>query len=140
MRYSSLPSSFWLFLAGLWLLVTTLAHLEFSLWLVRERTSLGGSFSYKDYVPAVATLAGGALLLWLAYGIHKARWRSPVLLYWLVWGICVALVDGYLPPLACGYSLYLALCTQDVCFIQLILARLRRFPVLRELHQFRRMR
>jgi glycosyltransferase involved in cell wall biosynthesis len=96
MRLRSPTPVFWIVLACLWFLVTTLAHLEFSLWLVRERTSLGGSFSYKDYVPVVATISGATLLAWLAYDLHKARWRSPVILYWLIWGVCVLLVDAYL--------------------------------------------
>lgn len=95
-RYPSLPPVFWITLAGLWFVSTTLAHLEFSLWLVRERTSLSGSFSYKDYVPAIVMIAGVALLAWLTYDLHRARWRSPVIFYWLTWGVCVALVDGYL--------------------------------------------
>lgn len=83
----------WMALAFIWFVSALLGHLEFSLWLVRERGSWSGSFSYKDYVPGIALAAGLALLAWLLFQLRAARWRSPVVFYWIFWWLCVFLVD-----------------------------------------------
>ena len=96
MRHSSRLRCIWGLLAFTWFVATMLGHLEFSLWLVRERPSLTGTFSYKNFVPDILVAAGLALAGWLLLGLRQTRWRSPVIYYWFLWGGSVALVDRYL--------------------------------------------
>jgi hypothetical protein len=91
-----------------WLLVvtyfiaTSLGHLKFSLWLVRNRTGSWGTWSLRHAVPYVVILGAVLLLAWL---VRRAA-RNPqavraALPYWAVWLACVALTDRFLT-----YSIY----------------------------------
>lgn len=89
--------------AALYFVVTTLAHLAFSLWLVAERTATwhGQTFqySYRDAMPWLLPVVALALLAWLVRDAlrHGTRQRTPVVAaYWLLWVGCVAAVDRWL--------------------------------------------
>ncbi|MDP3520544.1 MAG: hypothetical protein Q8S02_07965 [Hydrogenophaga sp.] len=89
--------------AALYFVVTTLAHLEFSLWLVGTRTATWQGqtvqYSYRDAMPYLLPVAALALLAWLVRDAlrHGTRPRIGIVAgYWLLWGACVAAVDRWL--------------------------------------------
>lgn len=89
--------------AALYFVVTTLAHLEFSLWLVAERTATWQGqtvqYSYRDAMPYLLPVVALALLAWLVRDVlrHGTRQRNTVVAgYWLLWAGCVAAVDRWL--------------------------------------------
>lgn len=89
--------------AALYFVVTTLAHLEFSLWLVGPRTAtwqgLTFQYSYRDAMPYLLPVVALALLAWLVRDAlrHGTRQRIAIVAgYWLTWAGCVAAVDRWL--------------------------------------------
>ena len=91
-----LDSRRWYVLAALYFIVISLGHLEFSLWLVKQRQFENTSYALKDFVPAIAAASAFSLVLWVA---HIARRHARPYLWtinWLVWFGCIALVDRFL--------------------------------------------
>lgn len=89
--------------AALYFVVTTWAHLAFSLWLVAPRTATwqGQTFaySYRDAMPWLLPVAAVALLAWLVRDALRHGTRQRVALvagHWLLWAGCVAAVDRWL--------------------------------------------
>lgn len=89
--------------AALYFVVTTLAHLEFSLWLVGPRTATWQGqtiqYSYRDAMPYLLPVVALALLAWLVRDAlrHGTRQRIVIVAgYWLLWAVCVAAVDRWL--------------------------------------------
>lgn len=96
----------WLLAALAYFLVTSLSHLEVSLWLVKQRTGSQGSFAFKDFAPDAAVAAGAVLAAWLAYQAWKAVRPWPVLALWALLAVCVGLVDRFLTFSAAEYAHY----------------------------------
>lgn len=73
-----------------------LAHLQFSLWLVRGRDTLFGRMAFADLVPPLAGLAGVVLLVTIARQLRRddRPWLTAGL--WLLWCLCAVLVDQFL--------------------------------------------
>jgi hypothetical protein len=85
----------WIALAGYFVAVS-LGHLEFSLWLVRQREGAFGAYAFKDFVPFIAVAGGVGLALWIGLQARRAARPGPVLGYWAFWALCVALFDRFL--------------------------------------------
>ncbi len=90
-------------IAWRWLLVTLvyyvtvcLAHLQFSLWLVRQRSSFFGRMALADLVPGLAVAAGLALLGWIAWQLRCSARPRLTAAMWLLWLLCVVLIDQFL--------------------------------------------
>lgn len=93
----------WGTLASLYFLLTTWAHLVFSIWLVspRQFTWQGQTigYSFRDALPWLLPLVALAMLVWLVGEArhHGTRRRGLVVAtYWCLWGACVAAVDRWL--------------------------------------------
>lgn len=93
---SRLGQSAWWLLTLSYYVTVCLAHLQFSLWLVRRRDGFFGRIAFADLVPGVAVVLGLLLVGWIALQLrHGARaWRTGGL--WLLWLVLAALVDGFL--------------------------------------------
>lgn len=96
----------WWLAIAVYYVAASLGHLEFSLWLVRQREGLFGPFAFKDFVPFVAVVAGAALALWVGMQARRAARPGPVLCYWAFWVLCVALFDRFLTFSANEYAHY----------------------------------
>lgn len=96
----------WLLAALAWFSVTSLAHLEISLWLVRPRVGSTGSFAFKDFAVEAAIVGGVGLAVWLTYQARKAVRPWPVLALWALLALCVGLVDRFLTFSAAEYAHY----------------------------------
>jgi hypothetical protein len=86
---------------------TSLGHLEFSLWLVRNRTWGGMTFAYKEAVPWLAI--GGAIVLsaWIVQRMRARREAAGAMgCFWIGWGACVALNDRFLTYSVNEYAHY----------------------------------
>lgn len=86
---------------------TSLGHLEFSLWLVRNRTWGGMTFAYKEAVPWLAI--GGAMVLfaWIVLRMRARREAASAMgCFWVSWGACVALNDRFLTYSVNEYAHY----------------------------------
>lgn len=95
----------WLAIAGYFSAIS-LGHLRFSLWLVQPRTTDFGAFAFKDLVPFVAVASGLALAAWLFQRTLRSPRPGPVLGYWAIWVLCVALSDRYLTFSTAEYAHY----------------------------------
>jgi len=89
--------------AALYFVATTLAHLEFSLWLVGPRTAAwqgqAVQYSYRDAMPYLLPVVALALLAWLVRDAlqHGTRQRIAIVAcHWLLWVGCVTAVDRWL--------------------------------------------
>ena len=71
-------------------------HLQFSLWLVRQRDTFLGRLAYADMMPALVMAGGAGLLLWLVAALRKTARPRLTVAFWLLWLAAVALVDRYL--------------------------------------------
>lgn len=95
-----------------WLVVvyfvaTSLGHLEFSLWLVRNRTWAGATFAFKDAMPWLAIGGGVLLLAWIVLPMRRHREATVAMAcFWLAWGLCVALNDRFLTYSVNEYAHY----------------------------------
>lgn len=96
----------WLLAALAYFTVASLAHLEVSLWLVKQRSGAQGSFAFRDFVPDLAVAGGAVLAIWLAYQAWKTVRPWPVLALWALLALCVALVDRFLTFSAAEYAHY----------------------------------
>lgn len=102
MRNTPSPA-IWAAAAALYFLAATLGHLQFSVWLVSQRSlSWQGQlyrYSLRDALPWLLPLVGLGLLAWLIRSAarHGSRQRTPIVVaYWLLWAGCVAAVDRWL--------------------------------------------
>lgn len=86
----------WWCAALLWFVLTSLAHLQFSLWLVRRRESPFGVYQLSDFVPWAGALAGAAVLVWLLRQHRQSPAPLRHWLWWVGWATCVAVFDRYL--------------------------------------------
>ncbi|TWO70444.1 hypothetical protein FN976_15820 [Caenimonas sedimenti] len=105
--------------AGAYFLATSLGHLEFSIWLVRNRTASWGTWSFRHAVPALVVLGTVLLVTWL---MRRAA-RNPgtmrtALPYWATWLACVALTDRFLTYSMNEYAHY-----PQYALLALLLAR-----------------
>ncbi len=73
-----------------------LAHLQFSLWLVRGRDTFMGRMAFAELVPYVAVVGGVGLLGWIAWQLRRSA--RPVLTagMWLLWLASAVMIDQYL--------------------------------------------
>ncbi len=85
----------WLAVAG-YSSAISLGHLQFSLWLVRQRTTPFGDFAFKDLVAVVAVASGLALATWVIRMARRSPRPGPVLAYWVIWVLFIALSDRFL--------------------------------------------
>jgi hypothetical protein len=86
----------WWALALAYYLAGCLLHLQFSLWLVRQRVTAAGSLSYSQAMPAIVIAGGVALLLWLALRIRRSASPRATIAFWLLWLAAVASIDRWL--------------------------------------------
>lgn len=86
----------WWLAAFAWFIVTSLAHLEFSLWLVRTREGPFGPYQISDFVPWAGTASALGLVSWLFLQSRACPRRARFWLWWGVWLVCVALFDRFL--------------------------------------------
>lgn len=95
-REASPSTLTWWALALVYYVSGCLMHLQFSLWLVRQRVTSYGRLSYADAMPVLAMAGGGALLLWLFARLPKSPRPRLTVAFWLLWLAAVALIDRYL--------------------------------------------
>ena len=85
-----------------WLLALTyyvtvcLAHLQFSLWLVRQRDTFFGRMAFAELMPSVAVTVGLALLGAVALQLRRSPRPGLTGGFWLLWLVSVALGDRFL--------------------------------------------
>ena len=86
----------WWLLALTYYLVCCLMHLQFSLWLVRQRDTLFGNLAYANLVPGVAIATGVVLAGWVTTRLRNSPrpWLTGA--FWLLWLAGAALIDYYL--------------------------------------------
>ncbi len=83
-----------------------LAHLQFSLWLVRKRETFLGRMALADLVPGLAVAAGLALLAWIAWQLRRSALPRLTAAMWLLWLVSVVLIDRFLTFSANEYAHY----------------------------------
>lgn len=111
MNASPAPSSrrcraCWLGIALVYSAAASLAHLEFSLWLIAPRSGPFGPYALKDAIPIVGIAATAALAGWLVHQIRQTRSPWPLITPWLLWAACVAGVDRFLTYSVPEYAHY----------------------------------
>ena len=86
----------WWLLALTYYVTVCLAHLQFSLWLVRQRDTFFGRMAFADLMPGVAVTAGLALLVGVALQLRRSArpWLTGG--FWLLWLTSAAMVDRFL--------------------------------------------
>lgn len=86
----------WWLLALTYYLVCCLMHLQFSLWLVRQRDTLFGNLAYANLVPGVAIATGVVMACWVARRLRNSPrpWLTGA--FWQLWLAGAALIDYYL--------------------------------------------
>jgi hypothetical protein len=85
----------WLLIAAYYGLNCTM-HLEFSLWLVRQRSTALGRMAYADLMPAVVLVAALAMAITIARQLRVSPRPWITGAYWLAWLAGVAIVDRFL--------------------------------------------
>jgi hypothetical protein len=107
MKWSTLPSpeiardsrsstSTWWALTLAYYVSCCLMHLQFSLWLVRQRDTLLGRMAYAELMPGLVIAGAAGLVLWLAVRLPKSARPRLTVAFWLLWLAAVALIDRYL--------------------------------------------
>lgn len=86
----------WWSLALTYYVANCLMHLQFSLWLVRQRDTLLGKMAYADLMPSLAIAGGIGLILWLAVCLRRSPRPGLTSAFWLLWLASVFLIDRYL--------------------------------------------
>jgi hypothetical protein len=86
----------WWLLALTYYVTVCLAHLQFSLWLVRQRDTLFGRMAFADLMPGVAAAVGLALLAGVGLQLRRSDRRWLTGSFWLLWLASVAMVDRFL--------------------------------------------
>lgn len=86
----------WWALALAYYVAGCLMHLQFSLWLVRQRLTVLGRLAYSDAMPWLVLAGGCGLALWLAIRIPRSAHPRMAAAYWLLWLAAIGLIDRYL--------------------------------------------
>lgn len=86
----------WWLLALTYYVINCLTHLQFSLWLVRQRDTLFGHMAYADLMPGLVVVAATGLAWWIVKRLrHSPRpWLTSA--FWLLWLVAVVLIDRFL--------------------------------------------
>jgi hypothetical protein len=88
-------------------IATSLGHLEFSLWLVRQRTWGGVTFAFKDAMPWLAVTGAVALFAWIVAQMRKRPHSTRAAgAFWAGWCLCVLLNDRFLTYSVNEYAHY----------------------------------
>jgi hypothetical protein len=95
-RATSLSTSTWWALTLAYYVSCCLMHLQFSLWLVRQRDTLVGRLAYADAMPGLVIGGAAALLVWLVIRLRNGARPRLTIAFWLLWLATVALIDHYL--------------------------------------------
>src|SRR5512140_1252808 len=95
-RATSLSTSTWWALTLAYYVGCCLMHLQFSLWLVRQRDTLLGRLAYADAMPGLVIGGAAALLLWLVIRVRNGARPRLTIAFWLLWLAAAALIDHYL--------------------------------------------
>lgn len=96
----------WWLAAAAFFVVVSLGHLEFSLWLVKERAPLFGISSFNQLMPFFTVAGAMSLAAWLAFAIRRSHRPRAWLIYWALWAGCVAAADRFLTYSAAEYAHY----------------------------------
>ena len=91
-----LTASIWWALALAYYVSCCLMHLQFSLWLVRQRDTVFGRVAYADAMPVLVLAGAGSLALWLAIRLPRSPRPGLTAGFWLLWLTAVVLIDRYL--------------------------------------------
>ena len=83
----------WWALALAYYVTACLMHLQFSLWLVRQRQTVLGTLAYSDLMPAIVIAAGLALVWILARSLRSSTRPALTMGFWLLWLVAVMLID-----------------------------------------------
>jgi hypothetical protein len=73
-----------------------LAHLQFSLWLVRGRDTFLGRMAFSELVPYVAMAGGAALLGWIAWQLRRSARPGLTAGMWMLWLASAVMIDQWL--------------------------------------------
>lgn len=103
---SSRSGAVWGLVAALFFAVVSLGHLQFSLWLVKERAPLFGISSFNQLVPFLAIAGALSLAAWLALAVHRSHRPLTWLAYWALWAACVVAADRFLTYSVAEYAHY----------------------------------
>ena len=93
---TSLPSSAWWAVTLVYYVTCCLMHLQFSLWLLRERDTLLGRMAFADAMPGLVIGGAAALFVWLVIRLRNSARPGLTAAFWLLWLASVALIDYYL--------------------------------------------
>jgi hypothetical protein len=102
MTHSSYPASEvsvswrWALATLLYHVTVCLAHLQFSLWLVRGRDTFLGRMAFSDLVPAVAVATSLALLGWIAWQLRRSARPGLTAGMWLLCLASAVMIDQWL--------------------------------------------
>jgi len=105
-RATSSSTSAWWALTLAYYVSCCLMHLQFSLWLVRQRDTLLGRMAYADAMPGLVIGGAAALFLWLAIRLRNSARPRLTVAFWLLWLAAVALIDRYLTYSVNEYAHY----------------------------------
>jgi hypothetical protein len=83
----------WWLVALVYYFTACLMHLQFSLWLVRQRETVLGKLAYADLMPGVVVTAGAGLAWALARSLRKSPRPKLTAGFWLLWLAVVVLID-----------------------------------------------
>ena len=70
-----------------------LMHLQFSLWLVRQRETVLGKLAYADFMPVVVGAAGLGLVWAVTRSLRKSPRPGLTACFWVLWLVAVVLID-----------------------------------------------
>ena len=97
LNHNSKPATWpWWLLTLTYYLTVCLAHLQFSLWLVRQRDTWLGRMAFAELMPVVAMVLGLVLLGAVALQLRRSPRPGLTVVFWLLWLIAVALLDRFL--------------------------------------------
>lgn len=83
----------WWVLALVYYVATCLMHLQFSLWLVRQRDTMLGNLAYADLMPYLVMAAGAGLVWWVARSVRSSPRPGLTAGFWMLWLAAVVLID-----------------------------------------------
>lgn len=86
----------WAVLTWVYYLTVCLAHLQFSLWLVRGRDTFMGRMAFSELVPYLAIASGVALLGWITWQLRRSARPRLTAGLWLLWLASAAMIDQFL--------------------------------------------
>ena len=86
----------WWLAALAYYLAGCLLHLQFSLWLVRQRVTSIGPLAYADAMPWLVVAGAAGLLVWFVSRLKTSPRPRRTIGFWLIWLTAVALIDRLL--------------------------------------------